>query len=202
MSAATSARPDRITRTARDGAIALIAGAILMITLTFPPTQLAPLSLLALATLTFGVLGFCDEMGQSKMLVRAGLIAFILAIFARCSALMGVQSADIGRYYILYAFAAPIAIQLWSLAFLHRQQSLKILGALGTATSLAPIILLIAGHIVVGAGAFWGLAVLFEDGSSPELVRTSAVSKIDFMLAAWCICAGIVLLAGLVRSDT
>jgi hypothetical protein len=42
------------------------------------------------------------------------------------------------------------ALLLWSVAFLHRQRSLKVLGAVGLVASAAPIAKLIVGHLAVG----------------------------------------------------
>ena len=141
---------------ARVGSIALVVGAVALLVLATQEHSLAPLRLLTLGILTFGVWAFCDEMGMRKPLIRAGFVAFMLAVFSRVSALVGGHSDSLGRHYLLYAFALLIAMLIWSVAYLHRQRDLKFAGALGAVASIAPIVALVFGHIALGAGAVFG----------------------------------------------
>jgi hypothetical protein len=131
---------------------------------------LAPLRLLTLAIAAFAAWAFCEEMGLSKPLNRAGFVFFAIAVTAKLQISAGLAAQFVGRYYLLYAAFLLLAVLLWSVAFLHRQRTLKLVGALGVAASLLPILALVAGHLVVGVGAALGLSAMLSatDGAAPS----------------------------------
>lgn len=190
------ARPLTTTRNQRISAIAISIGASGLGALSFTPMPLAPLSLLALGVSGFGIWALCDEMGTEKPLIRAAFIAFIFAVFARSSALLNIQSADIARFYIFYAFAMLIALFLWSLAFLHRQPLLKAVGALGATATLLPIVLLVLAHMAVGIGGLFGLSSLFSLTDAPLNTTPNAIHVIDILFALWGVAASWLLWTG------
>jgi hypothetical protein len=173
------------TLNAKAGAIALAAASFAILLLSHVGAPLAPIRLLALALAAFAIWAFCDEMGIRKPLNRAGFVLFVLAILARTQTVLGVPSDVLARYYLLYSTFMLSAILLWSVAFLHREQTLRILGTLGIAGSLAALALVIAGHLVVGAGAVLGVGAMLAatNGSAPT--DLSFVSFIDRMFGLW-----------------
>ncbi len=118
-----------------------------------------------------------------KPLIRAGFVSFMIAVFARLLTIIDVNSNSVGQYYLLYAFSLPIAILIWSVAYLHRQRDLKVAGALGVLASFTPIVALIVGHIALGAGAFIGLDALLTAADGGVVNNLSAIILTDVMFA-------------------
>lgn len=190
-----------ISYNAKIAAPCLFTGCVALSALTFLPAGLAPIRLFTLMLLTFAVWAFCDEMGLRKPLNRAGFVLFVFAIAARASTLVDVSPPDMARRYILYAFAITGAILFWSAAFLHRDRGLKLVGAIGAAATLTPIALLIAGHIVVGTGATYGITSLFsalEQSAAPD---PSILNNFDYLFSSWGVITSIILWRGLIRND-
>ncbi len=185
-----------VSLNARVAAVAIFAGSIALALLAFIEPVLAPLSLLTLGIITFGIWAFSDEMGIRKPLIRAGFVAFIFAVFAKSSALLQISSPDLARDYVLYSFALLIAVTLWSIAFLHRNRDLKVVGALGVFTAVAPIILLLVGHVIVGVGAAFGIAALFAATAESGAIRFAVVDNIEFLFSLWGIVASVMLWTG------
>jgi hypothetical protein len=177
--------PRGSSRNAKIGAIALAAASFAILLLSHFAAPLAPLRLLSIALAAFAVWAFCDEMGINKPLNRAGFVLFALAIVARTQTILGVPGDVVGRYYLLYAAFMLSAILLWSVAFLHRQRTLRILGSLGVVGTLLTLVLLIAGHVMVGAGAILGIGAIMAatNGSAPT--DLSFISLIDRMFGLW-----------------
>ncbi|MFH1599113.1 MAG: hypothetical protein ABIJ73_07405 [Pseudomonadota bacterium] len=166
-------------------AVALAAAAFLTLVLSHAHQPLAPLRLMVLALAAFAAWAFCDEMGMQKPLNRAGFVFFSMAAAAKIQIALGVTTEFVGRYYLLYASFLLVSLLLWSVAFLHRQRSLKVLGAVGVVATLAPIAALVIGHIAVGAGAVLGVnAVLAAtEGSAP--IDLGFVTLVERMFGIW-----------------
>ena len=181
---------------AKVGAIAMAAAAFLTLLLSHVSTPLAPLRLLVLAVAAFAAWSFCDEMGMRKPLNRAGFVCFAIALAAKVQLAVGVAPELAGRYYLLHAAFLLAALLFWSVAFLHRQRALKVVGAVGIVASLAPIIAVLIGHVVLGAGAFLGVGALLSatNGASPtDLGFVTLVERIFGLwayFAAWLLWRG------------
>ena len=157
-----SQAPIARTLNAKVGAIAFAAGALMTLLLSHFTAPLAPLRLLALAIAAFAAWSFCDEMGMRKPLNRAGFVFFVLAVMAKAQIAVGVSVELVDRYYLLYCSFILAAVLFWSVALLHRDRTLKIVGALGAAASVVPILAILVGHIVLGTGAFLGVGALLS----------------------------------------
>ena len=178
---------DRQPRTvnAKVGAIALAISAFVILLLSHVSNTLAPLRLLSLALSVFAVWCFCDEMGMRKPLNRAGFVVFVIAVAVRVQLILGVSDGQAGRYYILFASFLLLALLLWSTAFLHRQRSVKAVGALGLVATVLPIVALIAGHLALGAGALLGIRGLLAAGDGARLTDRSFVTFVERLFGLW-----------------
>lgn len=158
-----------VTQNAKVAAISLTTAAFMVLVLSHVHPPLAPLRLLVLALAAFAVWAFCDEMGMRKPLNRAGFVFFSMAAVAKIQLSLGVAPEFAGRYYLLYSTFLLLSLLLWSVAFLHRQRSLKVLGAVGAVATLLPIFALLLGHLAVGAGAALGIGAFLAatDGATP-----------------------------------
>ena len=146
---------------------------------------MAPLRLLALASSAFAAWCFCDEMGMRKPLNRAGFVLFVIAAAVKVERILGVGAGQAGRYDLLFAAFLLLALLLWSVAFLHRQRSLKVAGAVGVAATLLPIAVLIVGHLAVGAGAFLGVQALLAAGDGAAVTDRSFVTLVERLFGLW-----------------
>jgi hypothetical protein len=158
-----------ITQNAKVAAVSLAVAAFLTLVLSHLQLPSAPLRLMVLALTAFAAWAFCDEMGMRKPLNRAGFVVFAMAAAAKVQISVGVAPEFAGRYFLLYAGFLLVSLLLWSVAFLHRQRSLKMLGAVGVVATLVPIAVLVIGHVAVGAGAVLGVNALLvaSEGSAP-----------------------------------
>ena len=157
---------------AKVGAITLTVAAFVILLLSHVSESLVPIRILTLAVAVFAVWAFCDEMGLRKPLNRAGFVFFAIAVASKVQILLGLEAQFIGRYYLLYAAFLLLAVLFWSVALLHRQRSLKIVGAVGLLASLVPIIAIFIGHVVVGFGAALGVDAMLsatEGNNSTDL---------------------------------
>ncbi|HLK92110.1 MAG TPA: hypothetical protein VKZ18_19615 [Polyangia bacterium] len=170
---------------AKVGAIGLAASAFLTLLLSHFSATLAPLRLLCLALSAFAAWCFCDEMGMRKPLNRAGFVLFVIAVAVKVQAILGVSARDAGRYYLLFAAFLLLALMFWSVAFLHRQRSVKVVGAVGVVVSVVPIAALIAGHLAVGTGAFLGIKALLAAGDGAVLADRSFVTLVERLFGLW-----------------
>jgi hypothetical protein len=184
------------TLNARVGAVTLAVGALMTLLLSHVDASLAPLRILTLAIAAFAAWAFCDEMGLRKPLNRAGFVFFAIALAAKVQILLGVATQFVGRYYLLYAAFLLLAVLFWSVAFLHRQRELKVVGAVGLLATLTPIAAIIVGHIVVGLGAVVGVGSLLsaaEGGTPSDLSFVTTAERIFGLwgyVAAWLLWRG------------
>jgi hypothetical protein len=181
------------------GAVALAASAFITLLLSHVSASLAPLRLLTLALSAFAAWSFCDEMGLRKPLNRAGFVVFIMAMAAKLELILGVDRASAGRYGVLFASFLLLSLVFWSAAFLHRQRTLKVVGAVGLVASLTPIMALVVGHLVVGAGAFLGVSGLLSAGQGGAL-DTSFLTLVERLFGLWGYAAAWLLWRGHIRS--
>jgi hypothetical protein len=186
---------------ARVGAIALALGAFLTLLLTHIAAGLAPLRLLALAACAFAAWCFCDEMGMRKPLNRAGFVFFVIAVGAKVQLILGVGAGSVGRYDLLYAAFILVALLFWSVAFLHRQRTLKVVGAVGLLASLTPILALIVGHVALGAGAFLGIKATLAAAQGTGLADHSFATLVERLFGLWAYAAAWMLWRGHIQSE-
>jgi hypothetical protein len=170
---------------ARVGAVALAFSAFMTLLLSHVSASLAPLRLLTLAGSAFAAWCFCDEMGMRKPLNRAGFVVFVIALGVKVQLILGVGPPAAGRYFVLFAAFLLLAVLLWSVAFLHRQRSVKVVGAVGLIATVLPIGALIAGHLAVGAGAFVGVKALLAAGDGAALTDRSFVTLVERLFGLW-----------------
>lgn len=190
-----------VTQNAKVAAVALAIAAFLTLVLSHMPQSLAPLRLIVLALAAFSAWAFCDEMGMRKPLNRAGFVFFGMAAAAKIQLSLGVAPEFAGRYMLLYAAFLLVSLLLWSVAFLHRQRSLKVLGAVGVVATLAPIIALVLGHLVVGVGATLGVGAFLAatDGATPT--DFGFVTLVERMFGIWGYITAWLLWRGHIRSQ-
>jgi hypothetical protein len=181
---------------AKVGAVTLAAAAFMTLLLSHTAISLAPLRILTLALAAFAAWSFCDEMGLRKPLNRAGFIFFAIAAITKVQISLGLATQYVGRYYLLYATFLLLAVLFWSVALLHRQRELKVVGAVGVLATLAPIAAIFVGHIVVGVGAAIGVGSLLsatEGGAPTDLSFVTMVERIFGLwgyVAAWLLWRG------------
>lgn len=184
---------------ARVGAVALAVSAFLTLLLSHVTVSLSPLRLLVVAGFAFAAWCFCDEMGLRKPLNRAGFVLFSIAMAAKVQRILGVSADSAGRYDVLFGAFLLLALLFWSVAFLHRQRSMKVVGAVGVAATLLPLVALVVGHLVVGAGAFLGVRGLLASGHGTD--RTF-VTLVERLLGLWGYVAAWLLWRGHIRCAT
>lgn len=188
------------TLNAKVGAVTLMLGAFMTLVLSHTSIALAPLRILALAIASFALWAFSDEMGTRKPLNRAGLVCFFIAAATKIQVALGVDAHLVGRYLLLYAAFLMLAILFWSVAFLHRQTSLKRVGAVGVLAALGPIVAIVVGHIVVGAGAALGVGSLLAATEGGALTDMGFVTLIERIFGLWAYVAAWMLWRGHVRN--
>jgi hypothetical protein len=181
------------------GAIALWLGAFLTLLLTHFSASLAPLRLLSIVLSVFATWCFCDEMGMQKPLNRAGFVFFVMAVAAKALVILGVAPDSVGRYYLLFAAFLLLALLSWSVAFLHRQRSLKVVGAVGAVATVMPVVALLAGHLVVGAGAIIGADALLAAGQGSDPTDHTFVTLVERLFGLWGYAAAWLLWRGHIR---
>jgi hypothetical protein len=76
-------------------------------------------------------------------------------------------------------------VLLWSVAFLHRERSLKVVGAAGLLASLAPIVMLVAGHLGLGAGAVLSIGALLSATSGTATGDLGFVTLVERIFGLW-----------------
>lgn len=178
------------TLNAKVGAVTFAVGAFLTLALSHTSVSLAPLRILTLAVCAFAVWAFADEMGIRKPLNRAGFIFFSIAAMTKVQVALGVESHLVGRYLLLYSAFLLLAILFWSVALLHRQRGLKVVGAVGLLATAAPVAAIVIGHIVVGVGATLGVSSLLAatQGGAPS--DASFVTMVERIFGLWgCVAA-------------
>lgn len=140
-------------------------------------------------------------MGLRKPLNRAGFIFFAIAVGAKVQLIVGVEAGFVGRYYLLYAAFLLVALLLWSVAFLHRQRTLKVVGAVGLVASLAPIVALIVGHVVLGAGALFGVRAMLAAAQGSGPADHSFAALVERLFGLWGYAAAWLLWRGHIQTE-
>ena len=179
--------------------MALAVSAFSTLLLSHFSASLSPLRLLVLAASAFAAWCFCDEMGMHKPLNRAGFVVFAIAVATKVELILGVSAGAVGRYEILFSAFLLLALLLWSAAFLHRSSSVKVVGAVGLVASLAPIVLLVAGHLVVGVGTVFGVNALLAAGHGADPTDHSFVTLVERLFGLWGYAAAWLLWRGHIR---
>ena len=181
---------------AKTAAVALVAAAFMTLLLTHLSVPLAPLRLLTLAIAAFAVWAFCDEMGMKKPLNRAAFVFFAIAAIAKVQIALGLAAQVAGRYDLLYAAFLLVAVLLWSVAFLHRQRALKVVGAVGVLATAFPIGAIVVGHLVVGAGAALGVRAILAATSGAAPSDLGFVTLVERIFGLWAYAAAWLLWRG------
>ena len=184
------------TLNAKVGAVTLAIGAFMTLVLSHTSVALAPLRIITLAIAAFAVWAFADEMGIRKPLNRAGFIFFSIAAFTKVQVSLGVDQHLVGRYLLLYAAFLLLAVLFWSVAFLHRQRELKVVGAVGLLATAAPIAAIVVGHIVVGLGATFGVSSLLAATQGIAPSDTGFVTMVERIFGLWGYVAALLLWRG------
>jgi hypothetical protein len=173
------------TLNAKIGAVTLAVGALLTLILSHTPEALAPLRVIAMAIAAFAVWAFSDEMGVRKPLNRAGFVLFSIAAFTKVQIVLGVEQHLVGRYLLLYAAFLLLAVLFWSLALLHRQRGLKVVGAVGLFATAVPIAAIVIGHIAAGVGAALGVSGMLAASQGAAPGDTSFVTMVERIFGLW-----------------
>lgn len=173
------------TLNAKVGAVTLAIGALMTLVLSHTSVALAPLRIITLVVAAFAAWAFSDEMGIRKPLNRAGFMFFSIAAFTKVQIALGVEQHLVGRYLLLYAAFLLLAVLFWSVAFLHRQRELKVVGAVGLLATAAPIIAIVVGHIAVGLGAALGVSSLLSATQGATPTDTSFVTMVERIFGLW-----------------
>jgi hypothetical protein len=186
---------------AKVGGVALGAAAFMTLVLSHISAPVAALRLLTLAVAAFAVWAFCDEMGMRKPLNRAAFVFFVIAAGAKVQIALGLAPQFAGPYCLLYAAFLLVSILLWSVAFLHRQRALKIVGAVGLVASFAPIAAIVIGHLVVGVGATIGVVTLLAatDGGPPS--DLGFVTLVERIFGLWAYVGAWLLWRGYIKAS-
>ncbi|QOZ45996.1 hypothetical protein XH89_22845 [Bradyrhizobium sp. CCBAU 53340] len=87
----------------------------------------------------------------------------------------------------------------WSVAFLHRPAIPKTLGAIGVGASLATILVVVVGHVVIGVAALFGLQSLLGASAGAGLADLTFVNFVERLFAAWSGAASWLLWRGYIR---
>jgi len=191
--------PQVKSQNAKVGAVALAAGAFLTLLLSHFSETLAPIRLLSLALSAFAAWSFCDEMGMRKPLNRAGFVFFAIAVMAKVQLVLGVATDYAGRFYLLYAAFLLAAQLFWSVAFLHRQRQVRVVGTLGVLASLTPIAALVIGHLALSAGAFLGVGAMLSAAEGAATGDYSFVMLVERLFGLWCYLAAWLLWRGQIQ---
>jgi hypothetical protein len=187
-----------VSLNAKVAAVSFPLGALLVHVFNQLDASILPLRLFAVALLVFGVWAFSDEMDTRRPLNRAAFVSFIIAMAALVVTFL--EPTKVGRqYYLVYAFGLLVSLLAWSAAYLHRDKSLKVIGAVGATIGLVPMVLLIAGHLSIGVGGALGFGALFDMPHDHSLLGTTQLNVIEAMFVLWSIVASIFLLRGGIR---
>ena len=182
-----------ISRNARTGALFLSASAPLNLLLHTQGARLGPLSYASWLGVSFGILCFCEEMGSSRPLNRAGLVLFAAAFCADTVATLAIDPGLVARAHLLYAFTILGALVLWSLALMHRTKTAKAVGAVGAAVGGGALVLLVAAHLLLGTATILGFSQLFTTLEAPDRSNFDALAMIDSVLCVWCLSVSVLL---------
>jgi hypothetical protein len=190
------------TLNARVGAVTLAIGALMTLMLSHTSVALAPLRIITLAIAAFAAWSFSDEMGIRKPLNRAGFIFFSIAALTKVQVALGTEPHLVGRYLLLYAAFLLLAVLFWSVALLHRQRELKVIGTVGLLASAAPILAIVVGHVAVGLGATLGVSSLLAATQGAAPGDTSFVTMVERIFGLWSYVAAWLLWRGHIANGT
>lgn len=190
------------TVNAKVGAVALGATALMTLLLSHTALALAPLRLITLALAAFATWAFCDEMGLRKPLNRAGFVFFSIAAAAKIQIALGLGAQVAARYSLLYSAFLLVAVLLWSVAFLHRQRGLKVVGAVGLAASLLPLAAIVLGHLFIGLGAALGIGALLSATNDGAPAMAGFVTLVERIFGLWAYVAAWLLWRGHIRAPS
>ncbi len=188
------------TLNAKVGAVAFLVAASLTLSLTHFSATLAPLRLMTLAVAAFAAWSFCDEMGLRKPLNRAGFVFFGIAAITKVQLTVGLSELFVARYSLLYATFLLLAVVFWSVALLHRQRTLKIVGAIGLMASLAPITAIVLGHVAVGLAAFLGVDALLGGTEAGGAAGQGFVTLVERIFGIWACVVACLLWRGYIQA--
>ena len=188
------------TLNAKVAAAGLLLGAIALHGFNQLATELSPLRLIFLGALILGAWAFSDQMGLRRPLNRAAFISFMFAMTAIGATIVNSAGKN-GNFFLIYAFALLIAMLIWSIAFMHRQKEVRLVGALGAAASIVPLLILILGHVSVAAGAFFGVEALLNMNSSASVLASIPVQTIEALFIVWAAIAAVLLWRGHIPPD-
>lgn len=186
---------------AKVAAATLILGAAALHLINQLDYSIVPIRLLTIGILIMGAWSFSDEMGMRKPLNRAAFICFVFSMSALTVTILNPSGLDIGKFYLIYALTLLLAVLIWSAAFLHRQKNLKIIGTLGAIASLLPVVVIVAGHLSVGAAAFFGIGALLNTGAGDRLLGSTPVNVVEAVFLIWCLATAAFLLYGQMTSN-
>lgn len=193
---------ERTTLNAKVAAIGLVIGALLLHFINQLQYQLIPIRLIVIAILVFSAWAFCDEMGLRKPLNRAGFVVFMFSMVALGAATISLNSEALGGFYLIYALSLLISVLIWSLAFLHRQRDIKVVGAIGLAATVLPVAIVVVGHISVGVGAYLGFSGLTELSDASAVLGSKPINIVEAIFVCWAVVTGISLWKGRIALST
>ena len=186
----------KVSLNAKVASVCILAGAIMLHILNQTNAGLIPLRLVSILVLIMGAWAFADEMGLRKPLNRAGFIVFMLAVLALGVTILEPALPEIGKYYLLYAFALLFAMLIWSMAFMHRKKEIKAVGRIGVVAAVVPIIALIVGHISVAAGAYIGVDSLLNMSGGHDMLVSIPIKAIEAAFICWALATAAMLWRG------
>lgn len=189
----TEANSINVTLNAKVAAVSLCVGAIALHILNQPDAALVPAQLIVLGIVILGAWAFSDEMGLRKPLNRVAIICFMFAMLAFAVSIL--EPAKV-QYQLIYAFGLLFCVLFWSVAFLHRQRSLMVVGALGSVMTLVPLVILIIGHLSIAAGAFFGVEILYSASQDSQLIGTGPINTIEAVFVLWSVVTAVCLWRG------
>ena len=182
-----------ISLNARAGAVALLVSAPANLLLHMQGARLGASSYAAWLGVSFGILCFCEEMGPSRPLNRAGLVLFAAAFCADTVATLAADPVFVARAHLLYAFATLGALIFWSVALMHGTEIARAIGTVGAAVGGGALVLLIAAHLLLGTATIIGFSQLYATLDQPGGSTTGAVAIIDTVLCVWCLAIAVLL---------
>ncbi len=123
-------------------------------------------------------------------------------MIAKVQIALGLTTEVAGRYDLLYAAFLLVAVLLWSVAFLHRQRALKVVGAVGVLATAFPIGAIIVGHLVVGVGAALGVSAILAATSGAAPSDLGFVTLVERIFGLWAYVAAWLLWRGYIVSPS
>lgn len=190
--AAANAVVRRASFPARVSAGAIVAGSLLLALLAPHQPQLGPAMIAVLGLLLSGYSGLVDQLGASRPLARAGLVAYAIGIFGLLQAILAAETREASAYLTMGVMACSTALLLWSAGLMHRSGAPRIAGFFGLFAGAGPTAMAIFGHLALGAGA--ASAGVLASGGQPlgrhELAAALVLHVLWGLTAAWLLASG------------